>query len=85
MNAVLIVVNIPAAGQVMTADSALERKTASTVAAAGIRYIDLKPIFQKEADTFALYAHGMGGGHLTPIGNQLVARILFADARPPGH
>jgi hypothetical protein len=80
MNAVLIVVNIPAAGQVVAADSALERKTTSAVAAAGIRYIDLKPIFQREADPLALYAHGRGGGHLTPMGNQLVARVLFENA-----
>lgn len=77
MGAELVIVNIPAVQQIgKSGDDALERETRARVAAAGLRYLDLKPEFQKTPDYRALYAFGSGGGHFTPAGNRLTAEIL---------
>lgn len=72
----LMVLLVPAAGQLGAHSDAYERETERQLKLAGIEFINLRPRMLQAEDPHGLFAWRNRGGHLSPRGNVWLADLI---------
>jgi hypothetical protein len=75
----LVVLLMPAAGQLRAHADSYERETERRLRARNIEFINLRPLMLEAEDPPGLFTWRMRGGHLSPRGNSWLADLIDKD------